>query len=153
MLKEEAKIGRGVVSYNLRQLGTRHVFSWSTLRKAIVKTATNAKIQLYVIHHKMYASVLKQHTKAIVLRSKCPLFKHQTNLPEIVQVYHEATSDECIFCLSSECEGGIQVWVMEGTDARYKKPRGEGVMASGFIFRFVHHPNFVDKPTRYVGLG
>jgi hypothetical protein len=49
---------------------------------------------------------------------------------EIVRVYH----DESIF---ASHEGTIQVWVEENSQAKYKKPRGHVVMASGFICRFV----------------
>ncbi len=49
---------------------------------------------------------------------------------EVVRVYH----DECIY---ASHEGAVQCWVVEGTDGKYKKPRGEIFMASGFICRFV----------------
>ncbi len=54
----------------------------------------------------------------------------QTCLAEVVRVYH----DECIY---ASHEGAIQCWVADGTDGKYKKPRGEIVMASGFICRYV----------------
>jgi hypothetical protein len=50
---------------------------------------------------------------------------------EVVRVYH----DECIY---ASHEGAIQLWVSEGKDGKYKKPRGEIVMASGFICRSNH---------------
>jgi hypothetical protein len=55
--------------------------------------------------------------------------EHSCNA-EVVRVYH----DECIY---ASHEGAIQCWVVEGTDGKYKKPRGDIVMASGFICRFV----------------
>ncbi len=53
----------------------------------------------------------------------------QNSNAEVVRVYH----DECIY---ASHEGAIQCWVLEGTDGKYKKPRGDTVMASGFICRF-----------------
>jgi hypothetical protein len=124
ILKEGAKIGRDVASYYLRELGMCLVCP----KKGIYKDGREHEDT--VIHRKIYASVLKGLTsrertyKDDRLEVEVPPV--QTDAPEIVRVYH----DECIY-LSSE--GAIQVWVMEGTDAKYKKPRGEGVMASGFI--------------------
>jgi hypothetical protein len=54
----------------------------------------------------------------------------QTGQAEVVRVYH----DECIY---ASHEGAIQCWVAERTDGKYKKTRGEIVMASGFICRYV----------------
>jgi hypothetical protein len=121
MLKEGAKIGRDVASYYLRELGMCLVCP----KKGIYKDGHEREDT--VIHRKKYALVLKGLTnrertyKGDRLEVEVPPV--QADLPEIVRVYH----DECIY-LSSE--GAIQVWVMEGTDAKYKKPRGEGVMTS-----------------------
>jgi hypothetical protein len=51
-----------------------------------------------------------------------------SRLPEAVRVYH----DECIY---APHEGSIQLWVKDGEDPLYKKPRGQVVMCSGFICR------------------
>jgi hypothetical protein len=135
MLKEGAKIGRDVASYYLRQLGMCLVCP----KKGIYKDGHEREDT--VLHRKRYASVLKglssREATYIGDRLEVEMPPVQTDLPAIVRVYH----DECYY-LSSE--GAIQVWVMEGTDARYKKPRGEGVMASGFICRLPNVP--VVKP-------
>jgi hypothetical protein len=47
---------------------------------------------------------------------------------EIIRVYH----DECIYASS---EGALSLWVPNGNDPLYKKPRGHIVMCSGFICR------------------
>jgi len=49
-------------------------------------------------------------------------------LAEIIRVYH----DECIF---ASHEGTLMMWVHEGAQATYRKPRGHVLMASGFICR------------------
>jgi hypothetical protein len=131
MLKEGAKIGRDVASYYLRQLGMCLVCP----KKGIYKDGHEREDT--VIHRKKYASVLKglssREATYIGDRLEIALPHVQTDLPAIVRVYH----DECYYISS---EGAIQVWVMEGTDASYKKPRGEGVMASGFICRLPNLP-------------
>jgi hypothetical protein len=53
---------------------------------------------------------------------------NETLQREAIRVYH----DECIY---ASHEGATQLWVHSGTDGKYKKPRGEIVMASGFICR------------------
>jgi hypothetical protein len=50
------------------------------------------------------------------------------SLAEAIRVYH----DECIY---ASHEGAIQLWVEEGQQAMYKKPRGQILMTSGFICR------------------
>jgi len=52
-----------------------------------------------------------------------------STLPEIIRLYH----DECIF---ASHEGTLQLWVVKGTQANYRKPRGHIIMASGFICRY-----------------
>jgi hypothetical protein len=53
----------------------------------------------------------------------------ETNLDrEVIRMYH----DECIY---ASHEGALQLWVMDEKDGKYKKPRGEIVMASGFVCR------------------
>ena len=47
-----------------------------------------------------------------------------TFLPEVIRVYH----DEC--CYASH-EGALSLWLPRGTQAGYKKPRGQIVMCSG----------------------
>jgi hypothetical protein len=65
-----------------------------------------------------------------------PVTPADTSSAEIVRVYH----DECIY---ASHEGAIQCWVPEGTDGKYKKPRGEIVMASGFICRCHFNSSFI----------
>ena len=57
----------------------------------------------------------------------------ETLQPEAIRVYH----DECIY---ASHEGALQLWVQNGKDGKYKKPRGEIVMASGFICRYKQEP-------------
>jgi hypothetical protein len=62
-------------------------------------------------------------------RLAIPVPPEETATAEVVRVYH----DECIY---ASHEGAIQCWVVEGTDGKYKKLRGDIVMASGFICRY-----------------
>jgi hypothetical protein len=45
---------------------------------------------------------------------------------QIVRIYH----DECIY---ASHEGALSLWVPEGNDPLFKKPRGHIIMCSGFI--------------------
>jgi hypothetical protein len=51
-----------------------------------------------------------------------------TTHSEMIRIYH----DECIYASS---EGALSLWVPDGSDPLYKKPRGHIVMCSGFICR------------------
>jgi hypothetical protein len=59
---------------------------------------------------------------------------------EVIRMYH----DECIY---ASHEGALQLWVMDGKNGKYKKPRGEIVMASRFVCRsgqiLVVHKSFL----------
>jgi DNA-binding transcriptional LysR family regulator len=88
-----------------------------------------------VTYRKLYIEALRvlapfEHTY-IGDRLQIPVPPEDTSAAEVVRVYH----DEC--CYASH-EGAIQCWVVEGRDGKYRKPRGEIVMASGFICRYVH---------------
>ena len=88
-----------------------------------------------VTYRKLYIEALRvlapfEHTY-IGDRLQIPVPPEDTSAAEVVRVYH----DEC--CYASH-EGAIQCWVVEGRDRKYRKPRGEIVMASGFICRYVH---------------
>jgi hypothetical protein len=85
-----------------------------------------------VAYRKIYTSVLNEFKDrertytGQYLQIEVPL--HLTLQREAIRVYH----DECIY---ASHEGAIQLWVHNGKDGKYKKPRGEIVMASGFICR------------------
>jgi hypothetical protein len=126
LLKGGSKIGRCTATYYLRQLGMVLVHP----KKGIYKDGHERADT--VAYRKMCTSVLnefKQRKRTYTgqyLQIEEPL--HHTLQREAIRVYH----DECIY---ASHEGAIQLWVHNGKDGKYKKPRGEIVMASGFIFR------------------
>ena len=54
------------------------------------------------------------------------VLRSDTTRSDIIRIYH----DECIYASS---EGALSLWVPDGTDPLFKKPRGHIVMCSGFI--------------------
>ena len=125
-LKANIKIGRSTATYFLRQLGMVLVRP----KKGIYKDGHERTDT--VVHRRCYTSMV--HAFQERERTYTGV-EHQIEVPptdtiqrEVIRVYH----DECIY---ASHEGAIQLWVLEGKDGKYKKPRGEIVMASGFICR------------------
>jgi hypothetical protein len=128
-LKLGTKIGRSTATYYLRSIGMVLVHP----KKGIYKDGHERPDT--VAYRKIYTSVLKefQHRKTTYVGKDLQIENQPqlTSDPVAIRVYH----DECIY---ASHEGVIQLWVHEGVDGKYKKPRGEIVMASGFICRYKH---------------
>ncbi len=54
------------------------------------------------------------------------VLRSDTTRSEILRIYH----DECIY---ASHEGALSLWVPDGNDPLFKKPRGHIIMCSGFI--------------------
>ncbi len=113
-------IGRSTATYYLRSIGM------------VLLSKDGHERPDTVAYRKTYISVLKdfqgRETSYDGKDLQLEIPPIQTSLPRVIRVYH----DECIY---ASHEGVIQLWVHEGVDGKYKKPRGEIVMASGFICR------------------
>ena len=126
-LKEGKKIGRCTATYYLREIGMVLVHP----KKGIYKDG-HERVDT-VEYRKKYTNVLNAFKrrectyKGELLETE--VSPNETLQREAIRVYH----DECIY---ASHEGAIQLWVHNGTDGKYKKPRGEIVMASGFICRY-----------------
>jgi hypothetical protein len=127
-LMQGTKIGRTTATYYLRTIGMVLVHP----KEGIYKDGHERPDT--ILYRKNYTSVLK----AFQLRERSyegkDLHKEvppPSNQQEAIRIYH----DECIY---ASHEGAIQLWVHQGIDGKYKKPRGEIVMASGFICRYIH---------------
>ncbi len=134
-LKENIKIERSTATYFLRQLGMVLVRP----KKGIYKDGHERPDT--VLKRSIYTSVLNAYHKrektyeGVHLQIEVPL--EDTLKREVVRVYH----DECIY---ASHEGAIQLWVLDGHDGKYKKTRGEIVMASGFRLHMqVHTYNYI----------
>jgi hypothetical protein len=128
-LHDNKKIGRSTATYFLRQLG----MVLTKPKKGIYKDGHERAdtVQNRIIYSAMMNDLKPRERtyKGVQLQIDIP--PESTLGREVIRVYH----DECIY---ASHEGALQLWVMEGTDGKYKKPRGEIVMASGFICRSSH---------------
>ena len=120
------KIGRCTATYFLRELGMVLVRP----KKGVYKDGHERPDT--VVKRRHYTSVLdelkKRERTYKGVELQIEILPEDTLEREVVRVYH----DECIY---ASHEGAIQLWVLEGKDGKYKKPRGKIVMASGFICR------------------
>jgi hypothetical protein len=125
-IKYESKIGRSVAVFYLHQLGLHLAHP----KKGIYKDGHERPDT--VLSRKAYTSVLCSfkdreccYTGNKLETMIPPKVSH---LPEVIRIYH----DECIY---ASHEGALTLWVHEGEDPKYKKPRGAVIMCSGFICR------------------
>ncbi len=123
MVMEGCKIGRSTTTYYLHELGMELV----SPKKGIYKDGHERPDTVQV--RKEYTAKLRQFKDREIaytgeqLQTLMP--PSDGTLPEIIRVYH----DEC--CYASH-EGALTLWLPRGTQAAYKKPRGQIIMCSGF---------------------
>jgi hypothetical protein len=128
-LHDNKKIGRSTATYFLRQLGMVLIKP----KKGIYKDGHERAdtVQNRIIYTAMMNEFKHRERTYAGVELQIDIPPESTLEREVIRVYH----DECIY---ASHEGALQVWVMEGKDGKYKKPRGEIVMASGFICRSSH---------------
>jgi hypothetical protein len=119
-------IGKDTTTYWLHILG----YTLSCPKKGIYKDGHERPD--VVEYRKAYTAILqsfksKEHSFTGNLHDQLVPRTDITH-PEIIRIYH----DECIYASS---EGALSLWVPDGNDPLYKKPRGHIVMCSGFICR------------------
>jgi hypothetical protein len=125
-IADGSMIGRDTATYWLHILG----YTLACPKKGIYKDGHERRD--VVVYRKEYTATLlsyknREHSYTGTSSDE---FVPRTNTThsEIIRIYH----DECIYASS---EGALSLWVPDGKDPLYKKPRGHIIMCSGFICR------------------